>query len=81
MESLKLDRFMDIPLTVEVLVDGLRMPIRDILSLQVGSIVESRTSAGGNISVLAGHSLLGLGELSVSGSGVAVRMLRFEGDS
>ena len=79
METLNLARFMDIALPVEALVDGPPLRIRDILALKTGSIVETGTPAGENVEVLAGHTPIGLGELTTSGSRAGVRILRFRG--
>ena len=65
---------------IEALVEGPRLSIRDLLALKPGSIVETGLPAGENIEVLAGHSPLGLGELTTSGSRIGVRMLRFRGE-
>jgi flagellar motor switch/type III secretory pathway protein FliN len=80
MENLNLARLMEIPIQIEALVEGPRMSIRDLLALKAGSIVETRLAAGENVEVLAGHSPLGLGELTSSGSRIGVRMLRFQGE-
>jgi len=80
MATLNLARFMDIPLTIEALVEGPRLRIRELLALKAGSIVDTGMPAGENVDVLAGHFPLGLGELTTSGSRVGVRMLRFRGD-
>jgi flagellar motor switch protein FliN/FliY len=80
MENLNLARLMEIPLRIEALVEGPRLSIRDLLALKEGSIVETGVAAGENVEVLAGHSPLGLGELTTSGSRTGVRMLRFQGE-
>jgi flagellar motor switch/type III secretory pathway protein FliN len=80
METLDLSRFMDIPLQIEALIDGPRMRVRDLLALKAGSVIETARPAGENVDVLAGHSLLGLGELSGAGGKVIVRILMFRGD-
>jgi len=80
MDTPDLAPFMDVPLEIEVLIEGPRLCVRDLLALKVGSVVETERPAGENVAVLAGNSPLGVGELTASHGFVVVRMLSFRGD-
>ena len=80
MDATALTRFLDVPLEIEALVEGPRLHVRDLLALKAGSVIETGVRAGENVGVIAGHSTLGVGELTASGGKVVVRMLRFRGD-
>ncbi|MGD1070277.1 MAG: FliM/FliN family flagellar motor switch protein [Bryobacteraceae bacterium] len=80
MEATELARFMDVPLEIEAQIEGPRLHVRDLLDLKAGSVIETSLQAGENVDVIAGHSVLGVGELTAAGGKVVVRMLRFRGD-
>lgn len=75
----ELEPFLDIPLTVEAVLEGPSLRVGELLSLKAGSVVATRFPAGDNVEVVAGNSRIGTGELTVSGERLAVRMLGFRG--
>jgi flagellar motor switch/type III secretory pathway protein FliN len=80
MDATDLARFMEVPLEIEALVESGKLRVRDLLSLQVGSVIETQLPAGDNVNVFVGQASLGVGELTASGGKVVVRLLRLQGD-
>ena len=72
---------LDIPLEVEAVVEGRALRVSELLELAVGSLVVSGRAAGENVDVLAGHTLLGSGELARGNGHRVVRMVNFKGKS
>jgi flagellar motor switch protein FliN/FliY len=72
-----LAHFSDVPLDVEVELDRRVMTIRDLLELQVGSVIKMSRSAGENIDVLVGRTLVGFGEIVIIEETVGVRITDF----
>ena len=72
--------FMDVALEVEALVTGPRLRVRDLLALGTGSLVTTNIPAGETVQIVAGHSLLGEGELASSRGKAVVRVLSFRED-
>lgn len=68
---------LDIPLTVEVILDRRMMRVRDILGLEVGSVVTLSRSAGDNVDIFANGVLLCFGEMVVIESFMGVRITDF----
>lgn len=77
----ELKRFLSVSLPVEAIMNGGKLRVSDLLALRIGSVVPTGASAGENVTVLAGDSRLGIGELAISNRRVSVRMLRFRGDN
>ncbi len=71
--------FLDVPMTVEAVVDGPRLKISDLLALHAGSVIATTLPAGESVGVRAGGSEIGAGELTALGGRLAVRMLDFHG--
>lgn len=67
----------DIPIDVEVELDHRIMSIREILALEPGVIVKMRRSAGENIDILVGSTLVGFGEIVIIEDSVGVRITDF----
>jgi flagellar motor switch protein FliN len=67
----------DITVDVEVELDRKRLTVREILELESGSVVKMTRSAGENIDVLIGGSLVGFGEIVLVEDTVAVRITDF----
>ena len=80
MEATDFTRFMEVPLEVEAVVEGPRLRVRELLALRVGSVIETSRLAGENVDVVAGKTLLGVGELTASRGKAIVRVLRFRGE-
>jgi len=69
--------FADIPVDVEVELDHRIMNIREILALETGSVVKMRRSAGENIDILVGGTLVAFGEIVIIEDTVGVRITDF----
>jgi flagellar motor switch protein FliN/FliY len=67
----------DLPLDVEVELDRKIMTIRSILELKRGSLVRMTRSAGENIDIFVGATLLGYGEIVVIEDRIGVRITDF----
>ena len=55
----------DVPIAVDIELDRRVMSLREILSLETGTIIKMSRSAGENIDVLVGGSVLGYGEIVI----------------
>jgi len=76
-QASELEPFLDILLPVEAVLEGPSLRVGELMSLKPGSVVMTRFPAGDNVEVVAGNSRIGAGELTASGSRLAVRMLGF----
>ncbi len=63
--SESLDILMDVPLSVSVELGRTRMPVKEVLSLQHGSVVELDRMAGEPVDVLVNDRLIARGEVVV----------------
>lgn len=64
----------DVSLPLEVELDRKMMTIRRILELRKGSLIRMTRSAGENIDILIGATLLGFGEIVVIEDRMGVRI-------
>jgi flagellar motor switch/type III secretory pathway protein FliN len=71
---------LDVPLLVEAVLEGTKLRVGELLALRAGSLIATKLPAGGNVTVLAGHSSIGLGELAAANGRLLVRMLTFTGE-
>lgn len=69
--------FADVPLTVEVELNREIMSVREILSLEIGSVIKLDRSAGENIDILVGGILVASGEIVVLEESMGVRITDF----
>jgi len=67
----------DIPIDVEIQLARKVMALRDILALTVGSVIKMPRSAGENIDILAGGTLIGSGEVVIIEETVGIRITDF----
>jgi flagellar motor switch protein FliN/FliY len=67
----------DIPVDVDVELDRKKMSVREILSLEQGSVIKMMRSAGENIDIYVGGALLGSGEIVIIEETVGVRITDF----
>jgi flagellar motor switch protein FliN/FliY len=67
----------DVPVEVEVELDRKIMTISAILDLDVDSVVRMTRSAGENIDILIGGTLIGFGEIVIIEDAVGVRITDF----
>ena len=73
----EISRIADIPIDVTVELDRKVMSIREILNLRRGSVITMTRSAGENIDILAGGSVLGFGEIVIIENTMGVRITDF----
>lgn len=67
----------DVPVQIQVELDRKVMSIRQILELDVDSVIRMTRSAGENIDILIGGSLVGSGEIVIIEDAVGVRITDF----
>jgi flagellar motor switch protein FliN/FliY len=67
----------DIPLDISAELDRKTMAIRDILALEIGSVVKLTRSAGENIDILVGNAVVGFGEIVIIETSMGVRITDF----
>jgi flagellar motor switch protein FliN/FliY len=73
----RLLRYSDIPVAIEVEMDRRIMTMRQILELHEGSLIGTERSAGENIDIYIGGSLVGFGEIVVIENMMGVRITDF----
>ncbi|MEO8659289.1 MAG: FliM/FliN family flagellar motor switch protein [Bryobacteraceae bacterium] len=74
-----LARMLDIPLEIDVSVDGPTLTLSQILALRVGTVVATQKRVGEEFGIFAANTQVGFGEIAVSQNRVFVRMTRFAG--
>ena len=67
----------DVPIDVEVELGRKTMTIAEILALDVDGIIRMPRSAGENIDILVGGSVIGYGEIVIIEDAVGVRITDF----
>lgn len=67
----------DVAIDVEVELDRKELTVREVLELEPGSVLKMTRSAGENIDILIGGSLVGFGEIVLVEDTVAVRITDF----
>ena len=67
----------DVPVQVEVELDRRVMTVGEILELDVDSVIRMTRSAGENIDILIGGTLIGFGEIVIIEDAVGVRITDF----
>ena len=67
----------DIPVDLEVELDRTVMTVSQVLDLNAGSVIRMTRSAGENIDILVGGSLVGFGEIVIIEDAVGVRITDF----
>ena len=70
----RITRFHDIPIELSVELDRKLMKVRDILSLQEGTIIKMNRSAGDNMSLLLQGVVAGYGEIVVIEDAIGIRI-------
>ncbi|HML18380.1 MAG TPA: FliM/FliN family flagellar motor switch protein [Bryobacteraceae bacterium] len=71
----------DVPLDVNAELDCTTMTVRNILDLDGGSVIRMHRSAGENIDLLFGGTVLGSGEIVIIEDAVGVRITDFREES
>jgi flagellar motor switch protein FliN len=69
--------FSDVPMDVDVELDRRIMTMREVLELAAGSVIKMSRSAGENIDIAVGGSLIGFGEIVIIEETVGVRITDF----
>ena len=69
--------YLDVPMDVDVELDRRTLTVRQILALDIGSIIRMNRSAGENLDVRVGGSLLGFGEIVVNETTTGIRLTDF----
>ena len=77
----RIDSIADVPLPVEVELDRKILSVRSILALTAGSVVKLGRSAGENIDIRVGGSLMGFGEIVILEDSTGVRITDFWGEA
>lgn len=69
--------YSDVPVDIEVELDRKIMSIGMILDLKVGSVIKMTRSAGENIDIFIGGTLVGFGEIVIIEESMGVRITDF----
>jgi flagellar motor switch protein FliN/FliY len=72
-----IEGFSDLSIDVEVQIDKRSMTLRQILELESSSVIKLPRSAGENIDILVGGTVIGHGEVVASGDTVGIRITDF----
>ena len=70
----------DVPVYLDIELDRKIMTTRDILRLAAGSVIKLPRSAGENIDILVGGTVIGSGEIVIIEEAVGVRITDFVGE-
>jgi len=70
-------QFSDVPLDVETELGRRVMTIAEILEIATGSVIRIARSAGDNIDILVGGTVIGYGEIVIIEDTVGVRITDF----
>jgi flagellar motor switch protein FliN len=73
----KIAHLADVPIDLDVQLGQTAMTVEAILALDAGSVIKTPRSAGENIDILAGGSLIGSGEIVIIEEGFGVRITDF----
>jgi flagellar motor switch protein FliN/FliY len=68
------DRFRDLPIQAAVHLDRRRLLVRELLSLEQGSVIRLERSAGENVDLVLNGTLVGSGEIVVIDEMVGLRI-------
>ena len=74
-EELKL--YLDVPMDVDVELDRHVLTVRQILALELGSVMLMHRSAGENLDVRVGGTLFGYGEIVANEASTGIRLTDF----
>ena len=73
----QLSHLADLPVTIDIELDRRVMSMRQVLELGAGSVIKMSRSAGENIDVLVGGTLVGTGEIVIIEDTVGIRITDF----
>jgi flagellar motor switch protein FliN/FliY len=69
--------YLDVPMDVDVELDRRALTVREILALDLGSVIRMNRSAGENLDVRVGGALFGFGEIVANEASTGVRLTDF----
>ncbi len=72
--------YRDVPMDVEVELDRSILTVREILALELSSVIRMNRSAGENLDVRIGGALVGFGEIVVNEATTGIRITDFRRD-
>jgi flagellar motor switch protein FliN/FliY len=70
--------YLDVPLDVDVELDRRILTVRQLLELDRGSVIRMNRSAGENLDVRIGGTLVGFGEIVVNEATTGIRLADFQ---
>jgi flagellar motor switch protein FliN/FliY len=70
--------YADVPMSVHVELDRCIMTVRDVLRLDLNSVLKMNRSAGENLDIRVGGALIGYGEIVISETTTGVRITDFD---
>lgn len=76
----KVEGIANVPLPIEVELDRKILSVRAILALTAGSVLKLSRSAGENIDIRVGGTLMGFGEIVILEDSTGVRITDFVGE-
>jgi flagellar motor switch protein FliN len=69
--------YIDISMNVDVELDRCIMTVKDVLRLDIDSVLKMKRSAGENLDIRVGEALIGFGEIVISETTTGVRITDF----
>lgn len=69
--------YLDVPMDVDVELDRRILTVREILALDLGSVIRMNRSAGENLDVRVGGALFGFGEIVANEANTGIRLTDF----
>ncbi len=72
-----ISHFLDVPLKITIQLADCNMKVRDILQLQLNSIIELPKSAGENVDILVNDRLIAFGEVLELEGSTGIRLTDF----
>jgi flagellar motor switch protein FliN/FliY len=73
----ELTLYLDVPMDVDVELDRRVLTVRQILALDLGSVIRMNRSAGENLDVRVGGALFGFGEIVANEANTGIRLTDF----
>ncbi len=75
----EIEHLTDIPVLLDVELDKTTMTVREILAIDLGSVLKLTRSAGENIDILIDGTLVGSGEIVIMEDVMGIRVTDFKG--
>jgi flagellar motor switch protein FliN/FliY len=70
----------DVPIALQIELDRKTMTLRELLDIETGGVLRMTRSAGENIDILVGESVVGFGEIVIIEDKMGVRVTDFRPD-